>query len=101
MIVDEESKVPCPARMAIEWLESAFTNWSKEKAEQKSCWQVIGCPFNIRCKCPAFVNRAGRRCWLVAGTMGENPFCTHLTKLKDCTECSFYIEIKCIKEQDK
>ncbi|MBF0519706.1 MAG: hypothetical protein HQK92_08280 [Nitrospirae bacterium] len=91
----EKKKIPCPARMAIEGLEKAFTQWGIEHAEKQACWQFTNCPANIYLRCPAFTGHAGRRCWLMAGSFsGKNPYCIHSKKLKDCTECSFYKEVK-------
>ncbi|QWR77374.1 hypothetical protein [Candidatus Magnetomonas plexicatena] len=35
----EKKKIPCPARMAIEGLEKAFSHWGIEHAQKQSCWQ--------------------------------------------------------------
>ena len=57
--------------------------------EPRNCWEFKNCSLTVRMGCPAYKNKMGRECWLVAGNhSGEGcpdskekglPFC-----VKEC-----------------
>jgi len=81
--------------MALDALSRAMESFGEAKAQREQCWQAMNCPKDVFPRCPAFRHKAGRRCWLVAGTLsGSKPFCTYCNQAKSCKECRFYIKIK-------
>ena len=76
-------------------LSKAMESLVKTGQERAACWQFMGCPKDVLSRCPAFERRAGRRCWLVAGTLsGGAPYCIFCGQMKSCKECRFYLKIK-------
>jgi hypothetical protein len=60
-----------------------------------NCWDIIKCGAAKVASCPAPLQKAGRKCWLVAGTFsGGQIACDHALKLKSCKECDFYKSVK-------
>lgn len=63
-----------------------------ENINSEDCWGVKKCPETAKIQCPAFINKEGKRCWLVTGTMccggvkQDNLF----LKMKACHACEFY-----------
>ncbi|MBI5416780.1 hypothetical protein HZA55_02355 [Candidatus Poribacteria bacterium] len=67
-------------------IKSLFNKKSDE------CWQYKKCQKEIRDKCPAYVQDKTRECWLVDGTLCEGMQKDEFArKLKDCTNCEYYI----------
>jgi hypothetical protein len=60
-----------------------------------NCWEFYTCPKERQETCPAYMQGAGRSCWLVAGTLcGGRVHGTHAKKIGDCQICDFFIRIK-------
>nr|ADI87673.1 two component signal transduction response regulator [uncultured Nitrospirae bacterium MY2-1F] len=59
------------------------------------CWQFINCPKDIMSQCPAVLQNAERKCWLVAGSLSGRkdvpPYCAQLVS---CKQCDFYKSVK-------
>ncbi len=54
-----------------------------------NCWEFKKC--ESKEDCPAYVKRAGKVCWIVAGTMcGGEVQGTFAKKIRTCIECDFY-----------
>ncbi len=65
-----------------------------EKTKRMNCWEFYTCPEERQQACPAFTRKAGRSCWIVAGTLcGGQVQGTMAKKIGDCRMCDFYIRI--------
>ncbi|KWT85376.1 two-CW domain-containing protein [Candidatus Magnetominusculus xianensis] len=95
-----KKKPPCPATMAFEAFAKAFEGFEQVKVERTKCWEYFKCGLDKvglhrSGQCSAFTKSAGRRCWLVAGTLsGTEPECEIAQSLKSCKECEFYQKVK-------
>lgn len=90
-----KKKVPCPATIAFEAFSKAFQNFEGSKTERMKCWEFFECQRDKDGHCSAFTKSAGRRCWLVAGTLsGSEPECELAKTINSCKECEFYKKIK-------
>ncbi|MBF0466902.1 MAG: hypothetical protein HQK88_07435 [Nitrospirae bacterium] len=88
-------KVPLTAAAAFEAFSKALEEFDEVRAERKNCWEYYDCGVEKSRKCSAFTKSAGRRCWLVVGTLsGSEPECERAKQLKSCKECTFYQKIK-------
>jgi len=59
------------------------------------CWEFMKCGHERDSLCPVVEQSAGRRCWLVAGTLnGGKPEGSNARKISNCKECNFYKKIK-------
>jgi len=59
------------------------------------CWEYLKCGHDKNASCPAFVQKAGRKCWLVAGTLcGGKVQGDNAQKIANCKLCDFYKKIK-------
>jgi hypothetical protein len=60
---------------------------------EKNCWEVIGCPEEVRKDCPAFPEH-GRECWKVTGTTcgaGKYRMAAISEKILYCrSECDYF-----------
>ncbi len=58
-----------------------------------NCWQFNHCPRDRYEVCSAFTKKAGKSCWLVAGTLCEGKVQGFLaSKIGDCRKCDFFIQ---------
>ena len=56
-----------------------------------NCWEFKKCGKEKTLDCPAVIRKAGRYCWLVAGTMcGGEPQGMFIEKGANCFHCDFY-----------
>jgi len=59
------------------------------------CWEFLKCGHEKDSSCPAVVQKAGRSCWLVAGTLcGGAVQGDHAQKIGNCKQCVFYLKVK-------
>lgn len=59
------------------------------------CWEYKKCGREKDRSCPAVTEKAGRNCWLVAGTLcGGKVQGTMAQKLGNCRACDFYTKVK-------
>ena len=64
-------------------------------APKKQCWEVMNCGSEKDMSCPTVVQRSGRACWLVAGTLnGSQPVCKKICNTSNCKDCLFYQDVK-------
>ena len=57
--------------------------------DAENCWDFWKC--KIKKKCPAFKSDSGRECWIVAGSICENPVCSRLKRgTIECVECKWF-----------
>ncbi|KJR43216.1 two component signal transduction response regulator [Candidatus Magnetoovum chiemensis] len=85
-------------------MEDAFRAFSKiyddyytARKKKVECWEFMNCGYNSYSKCDAYTKKAGRRCWLVAGSLsGSNPCCIKVKtkEFSSCKECGFFSKIK-------
>lgn len=55
------------------------------------CWDFKNCPQDRKNDCLAFIQRAGKKCWLVTGTMcGGVEQKDMRAKIAKCRACEFY-----------
>jgi hypothetical protein len=88
-------KKPCPASAAFDAFTKAFKEFEEAKTERVKCWEFMNCSREQQTRCAAYTKSAGRRCWLVAGTLsGGAPECEFAKTLSSCKECVFYKKIK-------
>ncbi len=67
-----------------------------------NCWEFKKCGRDKTGDCPAYKKRAGKICWLVAGTMcGGKPQGTFAQKISSCMECDFYQYIHEVTKKSK
>jgi hypothetical protein len=93
--MENPKKKPCPASAAFDAFTKAFQEFEDAKTERVKCWQFMKCGREVQNRCAAFTKSAGRRCWLVAGTLsGGAPQCEFAKELSSCKECDFYKKIK-------
>jgi len=60
-----------------------------------NCWEFKNCGRDKDGSCPTVLEKAGRACWLVAGTLcGGQVQGTAAQKLGNCRECDFYQKVK-------
>jgi len=79
-----------------------------EKDDVANCWEFWKCPEKIKKKCPAYVQKRGNQCWIVANLFAEDG-CPKLNKkFKSCTECTWFSRMNsiikdysCIITEDK
>jgi len=58
-----------------------------------NCWEYMGCPEEIRLKCPAYPAN-GRDCWKMLSTMcggGRLKLSSIVEKVAFCRNCEYYI----------
>jgi len=59
-----------------------------------NCWDFYHCPPERRQTCSAFKQNAGRKCWLVAGTLcGGSIQSAYAMKIGGCQKCEFYMKV--------
>jgi len=59
------------------------------------CWEFKKCGRERDRSCPAVLEDAGRRCWLVAGTLcGGKVQGDYAAKIGNCKQCDFYVKLK-------
>ena len=59
--------------------------------EKMNCWEFKKCDKEKTADCPAVLRKAGRYCWLVAGTMcGDKPQGIFTEKTGTCFLCDFW-----------
>ncbi len=84
-----------PAKAAFEAFNKICEEFEQTRVERIRCWEYFKCEQAKTGSCSAFTKSAGRRCWLVAGTLsGTEPDCPRAKALKSCKECEFYQKIK-------
>jgi hypothetical protein len=60
-----------------------------------NCWEFYHCPEERHLACSAFTQGAGRRCWLVAGTLCGGKVQSAFAKMiGGCQKCDFYLQVK-------
>lgn len=80
---------------AFEAFIKSFQEFDSVKTERIKCWEYMKCDTQICQNCPAYTKLAGRRCWLVAGTLsGSRSECVYCKNISSCKECDFYIKVK-------
>ena len=61
---------------------------------QPPCWQILQCPDELRCQCPAWEFNAGSFCWFINGTIcGGVVHPTWAEKIKICRKCEAFPEV--------
>ncbi|MBF0517199.1 MAG: response regulator [Nitrospirae bacterium] len=66
-----------------------------DKKSGMKCWEFLNCPQDVMRKCPAVLQNAERKCWLVAGSLsGRKDTPPHCTRLGSCKQCDFYKAVK-------
>lgn len=56
-----------------------------------NCWEFKKCGREKNSDCPAIMKKAGKLCWMVAGTMcGGEVQGTFVEKVGNCKKCDFY-----------
>lgn len=56
-----------------------------------NCWEYMKCSDSSKKDCSVFINKEGRRCWLMTGTKCHNTFQNNIMeKMKCCHACDFY-----------
>lgn len=59
--------------------------------DKLNCWEFKKCGKDRSGDCPAFGRKAGRMCWMVAGTMCEGKVQgVFADKVGTCKKCDFY-----------
>lgn len=60
------------------------------------CWEFTDCPPDVMRKCPAVLQNAERRCWLIVGTesKSKNPAPCVDKMGGDCKNCEFYKKVQ-------
>lgn len=81
--------------LAFQTYVQEFSRFEVHKNSRIKCWEFMKCSPNVRENCPAFLKSAGRRCWLIAGTIeGNAAKCAFTGKERDCKKCDFYKKVK-------
>jgi len=66
----------------------------KNGKEQKSCWEIQGCPQDRMSKCPAWEFQSGDLCWFINGTMCQGTANkTWEEKMERCRSCRVFASI--------
>ncbi|MBF0565474.1 MAG: hypothetical protein HQK89_09545 [Nitrospirae bacterium] len=87
----EIKKTDCPAMRAYKMMRT-FLETNTDEDKRRKCWEFMSCSDH---SCPAIIQSAGRRCWLIAGTFsGRKAVCRHARQIDSCTTCPFYIYVK-------
>lgn len=104
------------ARDIWEWAEGARCLKIPLKKARQNCWEFFNCGLQKSSqrssdlhRCPAAIERrldgvhggknAGRACWAVSGTLcGGQLQGGYPEKLKSCTSCDFYLNVR-VKEE--
>ncbi|OGP15550.1 MAG: hypothetical protein A3I75_00275 [Deltaproteobacteria bacterium RIFCSPLOWO2_02_FULL_50_16] len=71
---------------------------------ENNCWEFWNCPPSIRDQCPAFIDKLGQACWLIAQS-----HCPRLMKgkrlmkgfFKSCDACPWHQEVRSREVQHK
>ncbi|MBF0592485.1 MAG: hypothetical protein HQL02_10405 [Nitrospirae bacterium] len=64
-----------------------------DSKKEMPCWQYMKCSMESKHTCDAVNKKAGRRCWLVVGSLsGIKERCKN--KFENCKDCDFYIKVK-------
>lgn len=59
--------------------------------ETPSCWEIRGCPTELRDRCPAQEFGAGYFCWFITGTLCEGTtYKNWEEKIRVCRRCKVY-----------
>jgi len=59
------------------------------------CWEFTKCNSEKNASCPTVVQKAGRSCWLVAGSFCGGPIqCKVAHKFSNCKECDFHKKVR-------
>ncbi|KJR43855.1 two component signal transduction response regulator [Candidatus Magnetoovum chiemensis] len=91
----KKKKMPSTLLKTFENYSEQFKKLEMIKEDRQRCWEYMNCPENVYTNCPVYLKFAGRRCWLIAGTLGEEKsFCIFTKTLKSCKHCDFYNKIK-------
>jgi len=54
----------------------------------KACWTIMGCPSEVKKKCPAWEFKSGRLCWFINGTICQGTEQKDWQeKMKICRSC--------------
>ncbi|MCI4624718.1 MAG: hypothetical protein L3V56_02035 [Candidatus Magnetoovum sp. WYHC-5] len=90
-----KKKVSEKERLAYEAYVDGFQRLEINKDAKIKCWEFMKCNPNVYVHCPAFLKSAGRRCWLVAGSVESSMFrCKVSGQDRNCKECEFYKKVK-------
>lgn len=66
-------------------------NQDTPKQEPRNCWELQDCVPSVRHKCPAYTTDSGRECWMVAGSLNNEPVCPKVVnKIYFCWNCPWY-----------
>jgi hypothetical protein len=86
-----ETLAQCEERMCT-LQENIATAESKRNLDgMANCWDFNNCRHGMNSTCISAVQKAGKRCWLVAGTYGVGKQrCALLKEIGSCRECGFY-----------
>ena len=94
---DCEGRIRC-MRVSFREVDMPGKAMMLQKAANTQCWEYMHCGSEKENTCPTVVQRYGKACWLVAGTVnGGEPVCLNLHNVPSCKECSFYCALKSIK----
>lgn len=67
------------------------TRKENESGTISECWDVVGCPDDVKEKCPAWEFKAGTLCWYMNGTICSGE--AHKSwreKIEDCRTCKAF-----------
>ena len=83
--------VPVHVERQLLFLVSRIT---ERDEDARPCWEVNGCPFERRERCPAWEFKAGRLCWFVNGTICSGvALKTWSEKMKLCRACKTFKDL--------
>ena len=82
-------KVPTHVERQVLFLQALKRGMGEEI---HPCWDIRGCPIQIRDTCPAWEFSAGRICWFISGTMCQGKVQESWSqKMKICRKCKVFI----------
>ncbi|QWR76154.1 two-CW domain-containing protein [Candidatus Magnetomonas plexicatena] len=95
MTIEDSTNRVGTLKEALDNLEKATDTFLTSEKKNQKCWQLMDCPKEEMEICPAVLQNAERRCWLVAGTMsGRNNNLVCVNRAGSCKNCEYYL--KCL-----
>lgn len=76
-------------------------NLAKKENEENadaSCWDFWKCPEKIMKKCPAYIQKRGNECWMVANLYSGHECPKLKNQFRSCLECSWFGRMNSIGE---
>ncbi len=81
-------------------MQGSGNSAKKENKEdgEANCWEFRNCSEKTMKKCPAYVEKRGHECWMVANLFSEHECPKLKNRFRSCLECSWFNRMNSIDE---